>query len=396
MTQVKKEITYTNAVSVAVNGMVLPRWSNVSIDRDLTEIAGSFVLSLRDDVRSLASWPYGTPGMIGPMILGQQATISVYGRPVLVGWVETVEPIMSEDEASLTISGRDLTGDLVDCTAAPEGPVEFRKLRLEEFAERLCKPFGVAVKCDVDTSPVFDKMSLAVSETVLSAIEKYARERGVLVTSDGVEGLVLTRSGSTRAASDITAPSFGVLETRGQFSTVDRFSDYYVKGQTEKAAGARAKSAPMTPGTTPAERVRDYLADSGGSDGKSKAGGKEASGVTVLGHARDTEVTRYRPIVAQMKAGGNADSAQRQADWMARVHRARGDQLTIPLTGWIWGSDVWRPNSLTHVTDRFQMVSRDYLVGGVSMYLDEDGGEVVDLRLVGPEAYDPEETDAGS
>lgn len=387
-------IAYSDAVSVALNGMTLARWSNVEIDRDLSEISGSFMLHLRDDVRSRASWPYGTPGEIGPLILGQQATISVYGIPVLVGWVETVEPVMSEGEASLTISGRDLTGDLVDCSAGPEGPVEFNKISLEEFAARVCKPFGISVTCDVDTSPVFEKMSMDVTETVLSAIEKYARERGVLVTSDGVEGLVLTRSGQSRAASDLIAPGQGVLSTQGQFSTVDRFSDYFVKGQVEKAAGARAKSAPMTPATTPAERVRDYL----GSDdsGKTKTGGKEASGVTVLGHAQDTEVTRYRPMVAMMKAGGNADSAQRQADWMARVHRARGDQVNVSLQGWIWGGDIWRPNTLTNLTDRFQSVARDYLIGGVAMRFEDGGGETVELRLVGPEAYDPEETDAGA
>ena len=184
---------FTNAVSasfIQLDGMVLNRWTSVQIDRDLTDISGGFTLGLRDDVRSKASWPYGTAGQIGPLLLGQKVQISVYGEPYLTGWVETVQPTYAEGQASLTIGGRDLAGDLVDCSAGPEGPVEFTKLRLEEFAERLCRPFGISVRCDVDTSPVFDKMSIDVSETVLSAIEKYARQRGVLVTSDGVEGLV--------------------------------------------------------------------------------------------------------------------------------------------------------------------------------------------------------------
>lgn len=380
----------TRAVSVTLDGMVLDRWTSVSIDRDLSEISGSFTLSLRDDARSRKSWPYGTPGEIGPLILGQRVEISVHGEPYLTGWVETVEPSMFEGEARLTIAGRDLTGDLVDCSAGPEGPVEFTKIRLEEFAERLCKPFGISVRCEVDTSPVFDKMSIDVTETVLSAIEKYARQRGVLVTSDGVEGLVLTRSGQTRAAADIVAPGDGVLGTQGKFSTVDRFSDYFVKGQVAKAAGARASSAPMTPGTSPAERYREK---NGGGASSGSAGGKEAGGVTVLGHAKDTEVTRWRPMVALMKAGGKKDSAQRQAEWMARVHRARGDQVNVSLQGWSWGGSLWRPNELVKLTDSFQNVARDYLIGGVSMTFEDGGGETAELRLVGPEAYDPEESD---
>lgn len=383
----------TRAVSVTIDGMVLDRWSSVAIDRDLSEISGSFSLSLRDDVRSLASWPYGTSGEIGPMLIGQRVEISVHGEPYLTGWVEAVEPSMFEGEASLTIAGRDLTGDLVDCSAGPEGPVEFSGIRLEDFASRLCRPFGISVRSDVDTSPVFDKLSVDVTETVLSAIEKYARQRGVLVTSDGVEGLVLTRSGQTRAAADIEAPGEGVLGTQGQFSTVDRFSDYFVKGQVGKAAGARSKAAPITPGTTPIERVRDYLGTGNASSGGA-AGGKEADGVTILGHARDTEITRWRPMVALMKAGGNADSAQRQANWMARVHRARGDQVNVSLKGWRWGGNLWRPNELVQLSDRFQNVARDYLIGGVSLTFDESG-EIAELRLVGPEAYDPETSDTG-
>lgn len=393
----------TRAVSVSVNGMVLDRWTSVAINRDLGEICGSFELTLRDDARSLAAWPYGTPGQIGPLLLSQPVEISVYGEVVLRGWVEAVEPSYQEGDASLTIAGRDIAGDLVDCTAGPEGPVEFKGLRLEEFAERLCAPFGIGVRCDVDTGEPFDKISVDVTETVLSAVEKYARQRAVLVTSDGIADLVLTRSGQTRAAADITGPGPGVLMVRGQFSATDRFSDYYVKGQAPRAGGQRASAAPMTAGSLPAvrgdEAARYRAANGGGQIKTKKAAGlptREAAGVTVLGHARDTEITRYRPMVTLLKASGRDADAQSQADWMARVHRARGDNLVIALQGWRAGGALWQPNCLTRVTDRFMMVDRDYLIAGVRYGYGDGEGEVAELRVTGPEAYDPEADDAAA
>lgn len=378
----------TRAVSVSVAGMVLNRWTAVDIIRDLSEISGSFILTLRDDMRSSESWPYGSAGEIGPLILGQRVEISVHGELYLVGWVEDVVPDAAEGEAILTLSGRDLTGDLADCAAGPEGPVEFADVTLEDLAGQLCAPFGISVRADVDTGDPFEKATIDAAETVLSAIEKHARQRGVLVTSDGVEGLLLTRSGRTRAPSDIEFPGYGVKGSSARFSTRDRFSDYFVKGQAEKAGGQRAPAPPLTPATTPQERVRRYLA---GDPASSEGGSKEAAGVAILGHARDAEITRWRPHVAMMKSKGSADGAQRQAEWMERVHRARGEEPGYELEGWRWRGGIWRPNALLHVRDTFQRVDRDFLIAGVDLAFDEDGGERASLRLVGPEAYDPEE-----
>jgi prophage tail gpP-like protein len=315
---------------------------------------------------------------------GERIEIFAHGLPALVGWVEDVNPDASEGEASLFISGRDLTGDLADCAAGPNGPVEFRNVTLTELAERLCKPFGILVRADVDVGPVFPRASIDAAETVLSAIEKHARQRGVLVTSDGVEGLVLTRSGKNRAAADIVFPGIGMKGSGARFSTRDRFSDYFVKGQAEKAAGTRAASAPLTPGTSPQERVRNYLGAEGG------AKPKEERGVSIQGHARDPEIRRWRPMVAMMKSQESGGGAQRQAEWMKRVHRARGEDLSYEMHGWRWGGSLWRPNEIVGVRDSYQQVDRDFLIAGVDMAFDEDAGEVSSIRLVGPEAYDPE------
>jgi prophage tail gpP-like protein len=375
----------TTALTVIVDGMVLSRWTSVDIMRDLSEISGSFILGLRDDMRSLASWPYGTPGEIGPLLTGKKIEIYAHRQPVLIGWIEEVAADASEGEAILFISGRDLTGDLADCAAGPNGPVEFKGVTLAEFAERLCKPFGIPVRADVDVGPPFPRASIDAAETVLSAIEKHARQRGVLVTSDGVEGLVLTRSGQSRAAADIVFPGIGMKGSGARFSTRDRFSDYFVKGQAEKAAGTRAASAPMRPGNTPQERVRNYL---GGDQGGAKP--KEERGVSIQGHARDPEIRRWRPIVAMMKSQESGGGAQRQAEWMKRVHRARGENISYEMNGWLWGGSLWRPNEIVGVKDSFQQVDRDFLIAGTDMTFDEEDGEISSLRLVGPEAYDPE------
>ena len=392
----------TRRVVATVAGLVLDRWIRITISRSLGEISGSFVLELRDDVRNLATWLYASFGSIGPLVIGQRIVITIDGETVLVGWVEDVQADAGDGEVRLAIAGRDITGDLVDCAAAPEGPVEYFKLTCAQLGERLVQPFGLSCRCDVDPGEPFDKCSIDAAETVVSVLEKHARQRKLLVTSDGVEGLVLTRSGQEPAAGPIVFPGRGVMRSSGTFAARDRFSHYFVKGQAEKAGGARARSAPMTPGTTPggrtdgaaaAHRARNgggNITDSGGRRGGGRVRSAERGGVENHGLALDPEITRWRPIVAMMKSQESAGGAQQQAEWMTAVHKARGINLAYTVADWRGASGaLWRPNTIARVRDRYQQVDEDLLIDAVDLIYGEEGA-VAELRLVGPEAYSEE------
>lgn len=390
----------TRKVALEVEGLVLDRWTDIAIDRSVGEICASFVLALRDDVRNRSAWTYATPGEIGPLIEGKPCTIRLEGEVIFKGHVEDVDGGYDEESVRLAITGRDVTGDLVDCAAAPMGPVEYFGLTAFEFAERLCKPFRIPVRCDVDPGKPFEKCSCDAAETAVSAIEKHCRQRKLLVTSDGVNGLVLTRTGKDRAAGDIVAPGYGVIRGAGSWSQRERFSDYYVKGQAEKAGGARKGStAPMSAGTRPGSRsdgaAAAYRARNGGGGagggggGGGRAGSRERGGVENHGHARDPEITRYRPTVAQMRSQESERGAQEQAEWMARVARARGVNNAYEVAGWrAAGGGLWLPNTITTLTDRYLGIREEERLIDAVGFRYSDAGERTELVLVGPEAYE--------
>lgn len=392
----------TRRVAIEVEGLRLDRWTDIAVDRSVGEISGSFVLALRDDARNISAWPWASFGEIGPLVEGKPCRITIDDEPVLVGHVEDWDGGYDEGSVDFFIAGRDLTGDLVDCAAAPEGPVEYRGLTCHAFAERLCKPFGIPVRCDVDPGEPFDKCSCDAAETVVSAIEKHTRQRKLLVTSDGVEGLVLTRSGKERAAGDIVAPGPGVRRARGSRSQRERFSDYFVKGQAEKAGGTRSRSAAMTSGTKPGSRsdgaAQEYRARNGGNAGAAAAyrarnGGsasREGRGVENSGRARDPEIRRWRPTVAQMKSQESAGGAQEQAEWMMRVARGKGLANAYALEDWRASpsGNLWMPNTILTLTDRYLGIeNEERLIDAVGFRYGEQGA-FTELALVGPEAYE--------
>jgi prophage tail gpP-like protein len=306
-------------------------------------------------------------------------TVAIDNEPVLIGWVDDVETDFAEGSATVSIAGRDKTGDLADCACGPKGPVEWRNLDVLAFAKEACKPFGISVRAEVDVGAKFPKLGIDASETVLTAIEKYARQRQLLVLSDGIGGLVLTRTGATRAAG-VVMPGAGLLRSNYSTSHRERFSDVFVKGQVERAGGTRGDASLFNPQAVPGEATAPA--------------NEEARGIKVSGLARDTEVTRWRPKVLQTRSapqpGGKKPSAQVQAEGYVKTQRAKGDELNVALQDWRAGGGLWKPNTLVPVMDPFAGVSADLLIANVRFSYSESDGHVTELRLVDPSTYDDE------
>lgn len=379
----------TRRVTLTVGGMPYSGWTAVEIVRDIADLSGAFTVELRDAARSGATFPFATAAVLTSSIAaGQAVTVAIDGEPVLVGYIDDVNPVASEQWVHVTIAGRDKTGDLIDCAAAPTGPSEFKGLTLTQIAQRLAKPFGITVRAEVDVGKAFARFVVDAGETVRSAIEKAARQRAVLVTSDGVGGLVLTQGGVTRAAGALIFPG-NVFESEGRFSWRERFSDYYVQGQAEKAGRGFDRTAAPLDATTPPRAAPVTPA----ADGEDK-------GVVITGHAKDETVTRYRPAVSVARTQTTAAPAKTTAEWMARTARSKASVIEHTVKDFRAGSSgataslleragaLWRPNQLVFVEDAYQGVSRDMLIAAVAYRFTERRGAHTKLKLVGPSAFD--------
>lgn len=368
----------TQRIALKVGNEVFAAWTAVEIVRDLVEMSGSFRLECHDLGRAGRAMP--VPASASPLEPGQAAVLSIDGEVVLTGWIDEVNPIWSGEKVGAIVSGRDRTGDLVDCAAAPQGPAEYANLTLTQIAERICKPFGIPVRAEVDVGRPFARFAIDVAETALSAIEKAARQRAVLVTSDGVGGLVLTRGGQRRGPAPLRVGEL-IQEIDATLTWRGRYSDYWVKGQSEKAAGRRgstpaldATAGRLTDPVPPAPAARMQAA---------------RAGVVMTGHARDPVVTRYRPTVRQAKTQSGGASCQEQADWMARVARGKAEALQYSVADWRAGEEnrLWRPNELVLVDDPYTGVLGDRLVSAV-VYGYGPRGATTKLKLSPRDAFD--------
>ena len=368
----------TRRVTLRVGGAAHDLWTSVEITRDLAEISGGFLIELHDIARLRRALPGPRPAAMPPAVdIGAACQLLLDNELVLDGYVDDVKLVWSPDRINMSVAGRDRTGDLVDCAATRDGPVEYRGLRVDEIAARICEPFGIGVRADVDTGPPLDVFSLDVAETALEAVEKAARQRGLLALSDGVGGLVLTRAGTRRGPAPLALPGNveAAVITR---SARQRFRDYVVKGQTKPArAGGPAldgSANPLSPTAPPAARPVQQT---------------ERASVVLTGTATDAAIARYRPWVALSRTQSGGVSVQTQADWTMRVARGKSEQLTYTLRDWRAGPDrrLWRANELVAVDDALAGVAGDMLISAV-IYRYSGAGAETELTLTGPEAFD--------
>lgn len=375
----------TRRIALKIDGKVIDRWVRVELVHDMAELSASFELTVHDDERAVGTWPWTTvPGDAEPMNWGRKAELLIDGKPWLIGWIDDVGPDASEQQSYVTISGRDLTCDLVDCPPDPRGKHEYKNIMLDEFARKICKPFGLKVKCDVDIKPAFDKCTVEAGETALSCLAKYAKQRAVIITTDRVGTVLITRSGKEKAVDDIMFPG-NVTRVRACWSARERFSDYFVKGQSEKNGGRRPAQAALSVDDEPLDEPAEQPAPATDSP-LDKPGG---AGAHVMGHARDPEVTRWRPHISMSRTKAKDVDAQKQAEWEMRTRRAKGDKMDYAYRGIAGGPEQkpWKMNTVAFVEDDYAGVSSEQLIAGVAITYDERG-EMTRLRVTGRETYD--------
>ena len=319
-------------------------WQRVSVTRSIEQIANGFELGVTE------RWP--GQSVSRPIRPGEKCSLKLDDDTVITGYVDDAEPSFGKQAHSLTVKGRDATGDLVDCSAIHKAG-QWTNAPLDRIARDLCAPFGIKVKVETDVGKPFSSYNIQEGETAFECIERAARLKAVLLISDGEGNLVITRAGKTRAETALVEGE-NILDGRGQFSWKERYSIITVKGQ---------------------ERATDDFF------------GEHAAGPSAS--ARDDAITRYRPLIVLAEAHGAGATLRDRATWERNVRMGRGNRGTISVQGWRDGAGkLWQPNTLVTVTSPMLWLDQaEMLIVGCTYTLDDNGTRTT-LAIARREAFD--------
>ena len=340
-------------IDLIVEGFRYSGWSEIRVTRSIESLAGSFALVTTDRWGDLDA--LGKLAEPWPIAEEDPCRVEINGITVIDGYVDKRNPSADKSSRTLGYEGRDRAAALVDNSAVlPK--YTYYNLDVLAFAQTLAKPFDVRVS--VQPGLVLSrvpKLVISPGETAYEALKRAVADEGALIVSDGAGGILITRASRARAATLVEGDN--IESASGSYDGIERYYRYVV------------------------------LAQSAGSDEVSGDATRIAAEAIDEGVRRKDRVLLIRPEKGYTRAG-----AQRRADWEARVRAARAEPVTIGVPGWTQeDGSLWTPNTVSYVyAPRLIGVDGDMLITQVDFSINDQGGEVTQLRLMRPDAFTPE------
>lgn len=331
-------------IILKVDGEKFSGWTEAKISRSIETLCGSFTLKMIDvsDEEIFSFSP--------------NSLCSIYANNdlLITGYIDGQGPIISPNDASVTVSGRCKTSDLVDCSAINK-PGSWRDIKVRQLITSLLNPNGNTfnIRLVVDTSLGEDvrEFTLNSGESVYDAISRICEYRAFIPVSNGKGELVLTNVGSGKTNDNLVYAQ-NVPSAGGEFNFVNRFSEYIVKGQQS----GRGKSWSKT-------------------------------NTQKVGIAKDEYITRFRPKVITAESEITSEGAQKRANWEAQIRAGRSSKINVQLPGWRQSNgDLWRENLRVFTFIPRLRVDGELLINEIE-YNKTGESESVSMKLVDPIIY---------
>lgn len=337
-----------NPITVRIDGVEYVDLKSATVRYSLESFARTFSFDfsdkwLRTRLREL------------PFREGDPCEVLVHGEQVIDGFIDDVPIEYSGSSHTISVTGRSWNGHMVDASAIYKRG-SWRDAKLVDIAKALAEPFGVGVIVDpwaaASIVEPFPRWAIEDEETAYRCLQRAAEMRGVFLISDAGRNVVVTK------ASPVVHPAALVF------------------GQNVKSARRVGRFA---------ERHSYYLvkAQHAGSD---TWYAEDAAGPFF--RTDDPQVTAHRPLIVISEGGGSKKELETRAAWERNLRAGRSRRITYTVQGHRSSAGrVWPVNELVTVQDPLLDCNEALILAAVTLRYD-DAGEVAELELARPEAFD--------
>lgn len=329
-------------ISIRIDGKVFSGWTASSINRSINTVADAFTFQLPYDPNNKdqreKTKPYSY--LQTDLFIGGEIYIAAQS----IKW----SPSARTNETIKTVDARTKAGHTIECMAQKRS-IEYINQTLAEIAVDIMKSYGDNLKpqfFDGD-SDIFPKVRKEITDTDFAFLSGLAAQKGFMITSSDDGSMAFIR------ANVAGKPVFRFVEgvtafehISGSYDGTKRFSSYTA---VTESAGEYGPSSTLS----------------------------------------DDTISIYRPFVfsADDLESGNLETA---LQWRRSKALADSTSIKITVTGWRNEyNQLWRENMIGTVHSPSVDIHKEtaYIISGVELTKDENGGNLSVLTMVLPQAY---------
>lgn len=309
-----------------------------------------------------------TKGNPLPFNGGEKCRVIVDNLPVVTGYIEVISGNYDGNSHSVMVQGRCKTGDLLDSTISPLSDIK-EKVSLKSIIEKVIADIGVDISVVDNANPALfndaeDIEAAEPGDNAFEFLEKLARKRQVLLTSNGDGDIVIEKTNLTDSLGSLQhfvgGSGNNILSASFSYDQTGRFNVYQFKSGLNPNPLNNA-------GTTSIATI-----------------------VNQGGLVRDTQIRAGRQLVLVTEGGSSDKQSEDRATWEANVRKARGRVYSAVVRGYRPtpnAADLWNVNRLVTVTDDFASINAQMLINSVAFSYSLQSGKTTTISVVEKNAY---------
>ena len=321
-------------VRLQTEGAIYKGWEDVTIRQSLEQAANTFELTVSDERANAISNQ--------PIAKGARCRVLIGDTSVINGFVGRRKPSFGNNTHKIKLTGRDITGDLVDSSAIVPNQ-ELHNVTIKEAADILCKPFNITVNCPAPGAK-FEKFAVNDGETVFQCLESHAKQRGLLIYTLG-DGVLQINRPSPIESGVTLEEGVNILSGSADHNDDDLYYQYLSKSQ---------------------------------------AGGKHRNQAAAI----DTTIRQGRVLIVRAEKTNDAISNQSRAEYEMKRRQAHATRASLVVQGWEYADGkVWQPNLLVNLKCPSLEIEGQFLLASTALSVSDGAGTLGTLEFVLPEVY---------
>lgn len=317
------------SLKIRLNGQDYVNYIEASVLMTMEAVSGSFSFTATEDVNSRS-----------PIKEGDSVDVIADDEQVIKGFAESVKTSGSPDEHLVKISGREILADLIDSTVG-ENKEFTGTVPLADIARIVLNDIGltdvdvVDDTTDVGPPEATEITSADVGQGAFDFLEKYARKFQILLTTDGLGSLVLTRASDEILPVILRDGDLGnIINAEKTIDNSKRYHTYEIVSQLNPIFQGLGTSADDLSGQK--------------------------------GTATDKQIRSSRKLTINAEESSDNQTAKNRAIWECNIRRARSLSYMATIQGHGYDDTIWRPNNLIGVQDQINNIDTTMLIRSVT------------------------------